>query len=92
MILMASLIILKVFNPKKSIFNIPADSTTELSNWVTKREESLAVPTGINLVISSGVIITPQAWIPVFLTDPSKIRAWFTVCASRVSPSASFFS
>ena len=36
----------RVFKPKKSIFNNPALSATELSNWVTYKSESLAVVTG----------------------------------------------
>ncbi len=59
--LMVSLIKVKVFNPKKSIFNNPALSATELSNCVTYKSESLAVVTGTKFVISSGVIITPHA-------------------------------
>ena len=82
-----SLISVKVFSPKKSIFSKPALSTTELSNCVTYKSESLAVATGTKLVISSGVIITPHAWIPVFLTEPSSTQACFTVSASRSSPS-----
>ena len=65
----------KVFNPKKSIFSKPALSTTLLSNCVTYMSVSFAVATGIKLVIFSGVMITPQAWVPVFLTEPSKARA-----------------
>ena len=34
-----------------------------------------AVATGIKLVISSGVIITPQAWVPVLRTEPSNATA-----------------
>ena len=56
-----SLIKVRVFNPKKSIFNKPALSATELSNCVTYKSESLAVVTGTKFVISSGVMITPQA-------------------------------
>jgi hypothetical protein len=37
----------RVFNPKKSIFNIPADSITLLSNWVIKSSESFDLDTGI---------------------------------------------
>ena len=66
-----SFIKVKVFSPKKSIFNKPALSTTELSYCVTAKEESLAVAIGTNSVISSGVIITPQAWTPTFLKLPS---------------------
>ena len=72
-ILTVSLIRVKVFNPKKSIFSKPALSTTELSNWVQYISESFAKATGTNLVMSSGVIITPHACIPVLRTDPSKI-------------------
>ena len=73
--LTVSLIKVNVFNPKKSIFNNPASSTTELSNCVQYISESFARATGTNFVISSGVIITPQAWIPVLRTEPSNIRA-----------------
>ena len=59
--LTAYLIRVKVFKPKKSIFNKPADSATELSYCVQYISESFAVATGTKLVISSGVIITPQA-------------------------------
>ena len=45
-ILTVSLIKVNVFSPKKSIFNKPADSTTELSNWVTYISESFAKATG----------------------------------------------
>jgi hypothetical protein len=69
------LISVSVLSPKKSIFNRPASSTTELSNWVTNKSESLAVATGTNWVMSSGVIITPQACVPIFLSDPSSTLA-----------------
>src|SRR5690606_11302928 len=49
------------------------------SNWVQYMSESLAKATGTKSVMSEGVIITPQAWIPVFLTEPSKIWAWLIV-------------
>ena len=75
----ASLIKVRVFNPKKSIFSKPASSATELSNWVQTISESFAVATGTKLVMSSGVIITPQACIPVFRTVPSiSIAFWRT--------------
>ena len=88
--LTVSLIKVRVFNPKKSIFNKPASSTTELSNWVTYKSESLAVATGTNCVISSGVMITPQAWIPVFRNEPSKTLACCMVSPERLSSSAKF--
>ena len=69
--LTVSFIKVRVFSPKKSILSKPALSTTELSNWVTYKSESLAVATGTKLVISSGVMITPQAWIPVLRKLPS---------------------
>ena len=50
----------------------------------------MATATGIKLVIFSGVIITPQACVPTFLTEPSKANAWFMVCASISDPSAKF--
>ncbi|CAI8427210.1 MAG: Uncharacterised protein [Flavobacterium sp. SCGC AAA160-P02] len=37
--------------------------------------------------MSEGVIITPQACVPVFLTDPSKMVALFMVSDSIPSPS-----
>ena len=46
---------------KKSILSKPACSTTALSNCVTNKSESLAVAIGTKFLISSGVIITPQA-------------------------------
>ena len=81
-----SLIRVRVLSPKKSIFSSPALSTTELSNWVTNRSESLAKATGTKLVISSGVIITPQAWIPVLRTEPSIILACWIVWLLSSSP------
>ena len=54
--------------------------------------ESLASATGTKLVISSGVMITPQACIPVFLTEPSRTLALFMVWASKSTPSAKFRS
>ncbi|MCY1365885.1 hypothetical protein D9M69_527570 [compost metagenome] len=74
--LTVSLISVRVFRPKKSIFSNPALSTTELSNCVTYKSESFAVATGTKFVISSGVIITPQAWIPVLRRLPSNSFAW----------------
>ncbi len=75
---------MSVFNPKKSIFNNPALSTTLLSNWVTSKSESFEIVTGINSVISLGVIITPQACVPVFLTEPSITSACFNIFPSSV--------
>ena len=58
----ASLIMVKVLKPKKSIFNKPALSATELSNCETKIPASFAaMEIGTKFEISSGVIITPQA-------------------------------
>ena len=88
----ASLIMVKVFNPKKSIFRSPADSTTELSNWVTSRSASFAVVIGTWSVSGEGVIITPQAWIPVFRTLPSRILAWLMVSALKSLPSDTLIS
>ena len=52
----------KVLKPKKSIFNKPALSATELSNCETKIPASFAaIEIGTKFEISSGVIITPQA-------------------------------
>ena len=38
------------------------------------------------------MIITPQAWVPTFLTEPSRILAWVIVSASKSSPSEIFKS
>ena len=57
----ASLIKVNVFSPKKSIFNKPASSATELSYCVHTISESFAKATGTKFVKSSGVIIIPQA-------------------------------
>ena len=67
--------IVSVLSPRKSIFSNPADSATALSNWVQYISESFAVAIGTKFVMSSGVMITPQAWIPVLRTDPSSSRA-----------------
>jgi len=75
----------KVLRPKKSILSNPACSTTALSNWVTNKSESFAVAIGTKFFISSGVIITPQAWIPVFLKVPSSNLACLIVSDSRLS-------
>ena len=80
-----SLISVRVFNPRKSIFNKPACSTTALSNCVTYKSESLAVAIGTKFLISSGVIITPHACIPVFLKEPSNNLACFIVSDSKLS-------
>ena len=80
-----SLIKVRVFNPRKSIFNNPACSTTALSNCVTNKSESFAVAMGTKFLISSGVIITPQACIPVFLSEPSNSLACLMVSDSRLS-------
>jgi len=67
---------LKVFSPKKSIFNIPTDSIDLPSNWVTSNWLSFWVAMGMYFFKSSGPMITPQAWVPVCLTEPSKILAY----------------
>ena len=95
MIFTQSFIIVKFFNPKKSIFRRPAFSTTLLSNCVTMRSESLELVIGIKLINGSGVIIIPQAWVPTFLTDPSSLIALFIVSACKSSPlekSINFFA
>ena len=70
-----SLMILKVFRPRKSILSIPTLSTTEPSYWVTKRSEFLSDLTGMYCIKSSGAMIMPAAWIPVCRAEPSKISA-----------------
>ena len=42
-------------------YQVLKDSATELSNWVMYMSESLSTFTGTYLVMSSGVITTPQA-------------------------------
>ena len=74
--LTASLMTVRVFSPKKSILSRPASSATALSNCVQAMALSLAVATGTKLVMSSGVMITPQAWMPVLRTLPSRMRAF----------------
>ena len=44
------------------------------------------------MVISPGVIITPQAWIPVFLTEPSSIVALLIVSEIKSFPKDKLFS
>ena len=39
-----------------------------------------------------GVIITPHAWIPVFLNDPSSKLACCNVCADKPEALNNFFS
>ena len=90
--LMAVLMIVKVVSPRKSIFNIPALSTTLLSNWVTSISESRAVDTGTSEVNSSGVMITPQACVPVFRSDPSSMMACFKTWARKSLPFLISFS
>ena len=87
----ASLIMVSVLKPKKSIFNKPAFSATELSNWVTSISLSFAFVTGTNFTISSGVMITPQACIPTYYASnlPARMLA-FNTSASGVFSSANF--
>ena len=76
----ASLIIERVFKPKKSILINPVSSMTEPSYWVTNIFSpvslSSAVLTGTQSVISSRQIIVPQACTPVLRTLPSNILAY----------------
>ena len=83
--LIASLIKVKVFKPRKSILSSPASSATELSYCVQTRSESFAVATGTKFVKSSGVIITPHACMPVFRTEPSIALAFRRTSADLVS-------
>ena len=94
-ILIQSLIIVKFLNPRKSIFNKPASSTTLLSNCVTIKSESLEFVIGIRSINGSGVIITPHACVPTFLIDPSNFIALLMVLAGKSFPcenSISFFA
>ena len=84
----ASLMMVNVFKPRKSILITPASSMILPSNWVTNKSESLEVATGIISVKSCGAMIIPAAWIPVLRTDPSRTKASFKTFARRSSPSA----
>ena len=79
----ASLIIDKVFKPKKSILISPVSSITEPSYCVTSIFSpvslSSAVLTGTQSVISSRQMIVPQACTPVLRTFPSNIFAYLIV-------------
>ena len=85
-IFIQSLIIVKFLNPKKSIFNKPASSTTLLSNCVTIKSESFEFVIGIRSINGSGVIITPQACVPTFLMEPSSFIALLMVSAGKSFP------
>ena len=75
----ASLMIERVFSPKKSILISPVSSITEPSYCVTSIFSpvslSSAVETGTQSVMSSRQMIVPQAWTPVLRTLPSSILA-----------------
>ena len=89
----ASLIIDKVFKPRKSILINPVSSITEPSYWVTSIFSpvslSSAVLTGTQSVISSRQIIVPQACTPVPRTLPSSILAYLIVSRTNGSDDAS---
>ena len=92
MLVNASLMIERVFNPRKSILISPVSSMTDPSYWVTSSFSpvslSSAVLTGTQSVISSRQIIVPQACTPVPLTLPSSIWAYFIVLRVRSSSQA----
>ena len=74
MFLTASMMMERVFNPRKSILIRPVSSITRPSYWVTSSFPSIlssAVATGTQSEMASRQIITPQACTPVFLTFPS---------------------
>ena len=86
---MASLMMDKVFKPRKSILMSPVSSITDPSYWVTSIFSpvslSSAVLTGTQSVMSSRQMMVPQACTPVPRTFPSSILAYFSV--SRTSGS-----
>ncbi len=86
MFLTASMIIDRVFKPRKSILISPVSSITRPSYWVTSSfpsSLSTAVLTGTQSEILSRHMITPQACTPVPRTLPSSFSAYFSV--SRIS-------
>ena len=89
----ASLMMDKVFSPRKSILISPVSSMTEPSYWVTSIFSpvslSSAVLTGTQSVMSSRQIIVPQACTPVPRTLPSSILAYFIVSRTSGSGEAS---
>ena len=86
----ASLIIERVFKPRKSILISPVSSITEPSYCVTSIFSpvslSTAVLTGTQSVMSSRQMIVPQACTPVPRTLPSRIFAYLIV--SRIAGSS----
>ncbi len=85
----ASLIMDKVFSPRKSILISPVSSMTDPSYWVTSIFSpvslSSAVLTGTQSVISSRQIIVPHACTPVPRTLPSSILAYLSVSLTNGS-------
>ncbi len=82
----AFLMIVSVLRPRKSIFITPASSIMLPSICVTHRSDSFDVHTGISVVRSVGAMMIPAAWIPVFLTEPSRRSAVLSTSPSRVGP------
>ena len=86
-------IIVSVFKPKKSIFNIPTCSTNEPSYCVINNSQSFSAFTGRQFINLSGAIITPQACIPVCLLQPSKTDAFSNIlCSNEFSLSYNSFN
>ena len=86
---------LSVFNPRKSIFITPASSIEPPSICVSQSSDSFEVATGNKSVKSFGAMMMADAWIPVFLTDPSRISASCNILLCKVSPayrSRNFFT
>ncbi len=82
----ASIMIDRVFRPRKSILIMPVSSITLPSYCVTSTlepSESVAVDTGTQSVMSSRPIITPHACTPVLRTFPSS--CWAKSITSRTS-------
>ena len=66
----ASLMMVKVSSPKKSIFKSPIFSIPAIGYCVSV-DFSFERVTGIISLIGLGAIITPAAWVPVWFFKPS---------------------
>ena len=76
----------RVFSPSRSILSIPTLSTSFPSYCVTMSSESLAVLRGRCSIRLFGPMITPQAWVPVCLAEPSRVSAKMRVFFSSSFP------
>ena len=81
-----SLMMERVFSPRKSILTNPTSSITVPSYCVITLSSlvslSTAVLSGTRLIRSSAPIMSPQACTPVWRTVPSSISAYFRVLES----------